>query len=149
MEFVTLSIILTVCFLTGSYIEKNHYKSIKERELRLYKSPVLTFGKAFSKSSKIKNSFLVSSSVVIGCDFFKVFVAAFRSMLGGNVATYESVLDRARREALLRIREQAIAQRANAVINVKLDTIILDAIEERRYIRVCVVAYGTAIEYVK
>jgi len=149
MDLLILIICLIVCYITGSRIEKNHYKKIKARELALYKSPYLSFGNAFSKSNKVKNSYLVSSSVVLGCDYFKAFLASLKNLFGGNVSVYESVLDRGRREALLRIREFALARKATAVINVKIETIMLDPLGTKQNPKVCITAYGTAIEYDK
>ncbi len=147
MDLLIVIVSLILCYITGNIIEKNHYKKIKARELKLYKSPCLTYGKSFSRSSKIKNAYLVSSSVVIGCDYFKSFLASLRNLFGGNVSAYESVLDRGRREALLRIREEAYKKRANAIVNTKIDTIMLDPLGTKQNPKVCVTAYGTAIEY--
>lgn len=147
MDLLIFIISLIICYFTGSKIEKNHYKSIKEREIKLYKSPCISYGKSIAKSPKIKNSFLVSASVVVGCDYFKSFLASLRNIFGGNVSAYESVLDRGRREAILRIRELAQARRANAIINTKIETIMLDPIGTKQNPKVCITAYGTAIEY--
>ncbi len=147
LDLLILILCLIICYATGSVIEKNHYKNIQERELKLYKTPFVTFGKSFASSPKIRKSYLVSSSVVIGCDYFKSFLAGLKNIFGGNVSAYESVLDRGRREVLLRIREIAAKNHANAIINVKIDTVMLDPIGTKTHPKVCVTAYGTAIEY--
>ena len=149
MDLLIIIICLVICYVTGSTIEKNHYKNIKAREIALYKSPYVTYGKSFSKNPKIKNSYLVSSSVVIGCDYFKSFLAGLRNLFGGNVSAYESVLDRGRREAILKIRETAFAKKASAIINIKIETVMLDPLGTNQNPKVCVTAYGTAIEYDK
>lgn len=148
-DLLIITISLIVCYFTGSTIEKKHYKSIRNREVALYKAPNVTYGKCFSKSNKISSSFLVSASIVIGCDYFKAFLAGLRNIFGGNVSAYESVLDRGRREAVLRMREYAAARNANAVINTKIETITLDPIGTSKNPKVCVTAYGTAIRYDK
>jgi len=149
MDLIIFITCLIICYFTGSIREKNHYKRIKAREIALYKSPCLTYGKSFSRSSKVKNARLVASSVVIGCDFFKSTLASLKNIFGGNVSVYESVLDRGRREALLKIRELARAYKASAVINVKIETVMLDPLGTSQNPKVCVTAYGTAIEYDK
>ena len=97
----------------------------------------------------MKNSQLVASSVVIGCDGFKSFLANLKNIFGGNVSAYELVLDRGRREAILRIREEAVKYKADLVMNLKIDTIMLDPIGTNTNPKVCITAYGTAIEYDK
>lgn len=149
MDLLIVITCLVICYFTGSTIEKNHYKKIKTREVALYKSPCMTYGKSFAKSPKIKNSYLVSGSVVIGCDYFKSFLAGLRNLFGGNVSAYESVLDRGRREAILRMREYARARSAHAIINTKIETVMLDPLGTKQNPKVCVTAYGTAIEYDK
>lgn len=149
MDLLIFITCLIICYFTGNIIEKGHYKKIKARELVLYKAPCVTYGKSISRNPKIRNCYLVSSSVVIGCDYFKAFLAGLRNLFGGNVSAYESVLDRGRREALLRIREQAQAKNANAIINVKIDTIMLDPLGTKQNPKVCVTAYGTALKYDK
>ena len=97
-------------------------------------------------SKPVKNAKLVSASVVIGCDYFKVFLASLRNIFGGNVSAYESVLDRGRREAILRIRESAYRMNADLVMNIKIETVMLS---EQTMSQVCITAYGTAVEYDK
>ena len=61
-------------------------------------------------------------SVVIGSDYFKTFAAGIRQVFGGNVGTFETLLDRARREAILRMKEQAVGLKASKIINMRLET---------------------------
>lgn len=149
MDFLLAIVILAFCYFSGSITEKNHYKSIRNRELSLFKQPYVSFAKKIGANKQVKNSFLVSASVVLGCDHFKAFIADLKSIFGGNVSTYESVLDRGRREAILRIRERARNNRANVVLNVKVDTVMLDPLGTSKHPKVCVTAYGTAVEYAK
>ena len=65
---------------------------------------------------------LVNGSVVVSVDYFKRFLAGLRQLIGGRVKSYESILDRARREAVLRLKADAIARGYNAVVNVRLET---------------------------
>ena len=120
MNSLSFIIIFTLCYFI--YRKKN----IRKREIALI---------------------LVASSVVIGCDYFREFIANLRNIFGGNVSTYESIMDRGRREALLRIREQALKQDANIVVNIKLETIILDPLGSKKHPKICLTAYGTAIKY--
>jgi uncharacterized protein YbjQ (UPF0145 family) len=149
MDLITLIIILTICYFTGKSIEKNHYKKIKERELLLIKKPYISFEKNFLVNKEVQSAQLVASTVVIGCDAFRAFLANLRNFMGGHVPTYEALLDRARREALLRIREAALRQGADIVINVKVDSITLDPIEYSKNPKTCITAYGTAIKYAR
>ena len=149
MELISAILILIFCFFTGKIIETNHYKSIRKRELKLFKKPYVTFAKNLGVNKKVKSVNLVSGSVVLGCDHFKAFVAELKNIFGGNVSSYESVLDRGRREAVLRMREQAYKNNADVILNVKIDTVMLMPIGTKHQPQVCVTAYGTAIKYAK
>ncbi|DAA85012.1 TPA: hypothetical protein CPT95_06660 [Candidatus Gastranaerophilales bacterium HUM_15] len=146
MDLLIAIALLIICYFTGRSREKKHYKSIREREVKLYKQPHINFSKNVNISQPVKNAQLVSASVVIGCDYFKVFLASLRNIFGGNVSAYESVLDRGRREAILRIRESAYRMRADLVMNIKIETVMLS---EQTMSQVCITAYGTAVEYDK
>lgn len=146
MDLLIAIALLIICYFTGRTREKKHYKSIREREVKLYKQPHINFSKNVNISQPVKNAQLVSASVVIGCDYFKVFLASLRNIFGGNVSAYESVLDRGRREAILRIRESAYRMRADLVMNIKIETVMLS---EQTMSQVCITAYGTAVEYDK
>lgn len=78
MDLLIAIALLIICYFTGRSREKKHYKSIREREEKLYKQPHINFSKNVNVSKPVKNAKLVSASVVIGCDYFKVFLASLR-----------------------------------------------------------------------
>ncbi|MGY8986795.1 MAG: YbjQ family protein, partial [Sphingomonadales bacterium] len=66
--------------------------------------------------------------------------------VGGNIKAYERLIQRARREALIRLKEESNIRGFNKIINVKFGNCqvsgkFLSAVE--------VVAYGTAIKILK
>ena len=145
-----LDLILKISSLfIGSHIEKKHYEDIKRREVALYKKPCISFSKKTINPARVANAQLVSGAVVVGCDSFKAFVAELKNFFGGDLSVYEPVLDRGRREAILRMREYALALDADVVINTKIETVVLDPFENTQNPRVSIIAYGTAIKYVK
>ena len=77
---------------------------------------------------------------MIASDYFKTFGAQLKRIFGGRLRTYETLIERARREAIQRMRSQAAAHGADIVMNVRLETsrIIKSAVE--------VIAYGTAVK---
>ena len=91
---------------------------------------------------------MVYAGVVVSSDYFRRMLAAIRNFFGGNIRSYETLLDRARREAVLRLKEQAAEKGANAVLNFKLETASLGNIHQPQQGgavgTVEVLAYGTA-----
>jgi len=49
----------------------------------------------------------VSGNVVIAMDYFKKIIANLKSLVGGSLDSYETMLERARREAIVRMLKQA------------------------------------------
>ncbi|MDX1509023.1 MAG: heavy metal-binding domain-containing protein [Woeseiaceae bacterium] len=108
-------------YFVGSYLERRHFKSIQEREQALHGFPVTSF-EALPPNWHVERAELVTGSVVVSLDYFKRVIAGLRGIIGGRVKTYEPLLERARREALLRMNESAKANGYDAVINVRLET---------------------------
>lgn len=114
-------ILILLAYVVGTILEKKHFQSIKARETALHGYPVTTF-KGVPDAWKVGRAELVSGNVVISLDYFKRIIAGLRGIIGGRVKTYEPLLDRARREAMLRMVESAKDAGFDAVINVRLET---------------------------
>ncbi|MGB5492465.1 MAG: heavy metal-binding domain-containing protein [Woeseiaceae bacterium] len=114
-------IVLMAAYFIGSTIEKRHFASIREREDAIHGFPVVSFD-TMPDDWHAESSDLVTGSIVISLDYFKRVIAGLRGLIGGRIKTYEPLLERARREALLRMTESARKQGFDAVFNVRLET---------------------------
>ena len=114
-------VLLIIGYVAGTIAERRHYASIRQREKDLIGLPAVTF-EEIPEGWSAGRCGLVSGSVVISLDYFKRFLAGFRNLIGGRLRSYESLLDRARREAVLRLKEDARANGFDAVLNVRLET---------------------------
>ena len=115
-------LMLLLAFFTGSWIEKRHFQDIRRREAEFRAAiPAVTFG-TIPEAWAVEKGGLVTGSVVVSLDYFKRFLAGLRALVGGRIKAYEPLLDRARREAQLRMLANAREQGFNAVINVRLET---------------------------
>ena len=112
---------LLLAYFIGSAIEKRHFRRIREREEALHGFPVVSFD-TMPEDWNASSAVLVTGSIVISLDYFKRVIAGLRGLVGGRIKTYEPLLERARREALLRMSEQAREQGYDAVFNVRLET---------------------------
>ena len=140
-------LILIGAYLIGSYIEKRHFRKIIEREKALEGFPIATFA-AMPSKWQVTGVEMVSGNVVVSLDYFKRVIAGLRTIIGGRVKTYEPLLDRARREALLRMAEVAKKRGYDAVMNVRLETSRLaNATGKGKGIAgVEMLAFGTAVK---
>ncbi|NQY03486.1 MAG: YbjQ family protein [Halieaceae bacterium] len=144
---IQLAVFLTLLclgYVFGSRTEHKHYESIREREEQLRQLVVLTSRLPLAGQLN-HEARLVAGNVVISVDFFKSVLASLRNLVGGNVNAYESLLDRARREAVLRLQAAAKEQGAEAVINLKFETSRVSGNASQGLGLVEVLAYGTAM----
>ena len=84
-------------------------------------------------------------SVVVSIDHFKRFLSAFRQFFGGEMKSYSSVIDRGRREAILRMTEAA--PDASMFRNWRLETSSISKGGGKAVGCAEVVAYATAVRF--
>lgn len=141
LEPGVLLALLAVGFFAGRAIERRHYASIRAREKQY--ADVLAFMMRFPPDRvTAQQAFLVTGTVVVSADYFKSFVAGLRNLFGGRFRAYESLMERARREALLRLKAEARRRGARLVVCVRFET---TTITSGWAPSIEVFAYGTAL----
>jgi len=125
----------------GSRHERQHLAqlSIAEQEL----SHIMVSSERFYVPKLAANTEgeLVLGSVVIAQDYFKMIIARVLSIFGKNLTTYETLLDRARREAIVRMRTEAQAKGYNYIYGLRLEVSNINQLGSM----VEAIAYGTAV----
>ena len=143
-DIIVFAILLGLGYFFGRYYENRHYKSILKREIE-YQKILLIASRIPPVGEKYQGSSLVMGSVVISVDYFKRVLASLRSLFGGRIVSYESLIDRARREAILRMKKQASTMGADKVFNIKFETSSISKSARGAIGSVEVLAYGTAL----
>ena len=143
MDIIVVLALLIVGYGTGRYAELRHYKSIIRREQEYH--DILAIASKHLPDGVRGDTRLVVGSVVISVDFFKRFVAGLRSLVGGRVTSYELLLDRTRREAVLRMKREVRAFDAKMIFNIKYETASISKGRKNAVGSVEVLAYGTAL----
>lgn len=135
-------LLLAVGYFVGRLLERRHYASIRRREREL-RSVVAITTRFVPEGVTAQGATLVSGGVVVSSDYFKTFVAGFRNLVGGRFRGFESLLERARREAILRMKQQAREHGSSLVIGVRIHT---TRVAGSQTPSVEVIAFGTALE---
>ena len=112
--------LLLLAWFTGRYAERRHYRSLKNREREMADMLVTDLKTFPGGADPSRGGELVQGQAVIATDYLKTFLASLRNIFGGEVKSYESLLQRARREAILRMMAQARGRGYNAVCNIRL-----------------------------
>ncbi len=132
----------------GRIAERNHFASLEKREREIGARFSITDLRTYPGGARAGSvPVLVTGHACISSDYFKSFVAKLRKIIGGELRTYESLMQRARREAVLRMLEQSHALGFDAVCNVRLEGFDLGGAHLRKQggvISVSVLASGTA-----
>ena len=144
IDLIIFLTLLALGYGAGTWAEKRHYRSIAQREDATITLPAVTLKSVAVPEDRIRASRLVVGSAVISVDYFKRILAGLRNIFGGKVKSYESLVDRARREAVLRMKE--MAGDATVIVNVRIETAAIGKQSKRKNIG-CLeaVAYGTAL----
>jgi len=143
-QILIVVILVSLGYFFGRRAEQKHFKSLIERETVMIQLPAMA-SRMPPQDSQYEQR-LVSGNVVIANDYFKTFVAGLRNLFGGKISTYETLLDRGRREAVLRMKDQAQQFGADLVFNVKYETSSISGQDSRKMPIIEVHAYGTALK---
>jgi len=131
--------------IIGKAIELHHFRRLEERE-KMFSHIVVTNLKTVPPQYEHAEPILVMGSAVIATDYFKVFAAGLRTLFGGEMKSYVTLMERARREAMLRMLEQAAQQGATAVWNIRYETSTTGGQQRKKPGGVEILAYGTALK---
>ncbi len=136
-------------YFTGTAIERRHFRNLRVRENAFRRFLTVTFPYV-PEDREVVASELVTGSVVVSIDHFKRFLAGLRMLFGGRITAYETLLDRGRREAIMRLKENSRQRGFQAVINLRLETSRLASSRgDRGTAGVEVLAFGTALRFGK
>ena len=149
MELLVLlvtPVMLLGAWISGGMLERWHLKSLLLLESG--SSGVLTITiEDLPPDWHVESCELVMGNVVISQDYFKRVAASIKSIFGGNIGVLEPLLERARREALIRMKGVAHARGYDTIINVRIETATLASSRGngKGTAGVEILAFGTAI----
>ena len=109
---ITLYLLYKIC----GFVESEHLEYIRSREDK-YKHIEMHCVEPEDYQGR---TVACSQNVVIAVSQFKSMVASIINIFGGSIPAYESLLDRARREAILRLIEKN--PKATGFANLRVDT---------------------------
>ena len=137
--------LIALGYFCGTWAERRHYRSIEAREKALVGLPAITAKNVDADDADVADAKMVYGSVVVSNDYFKRILASLRNIFGGRVKSYETLVDRARREAMLRMKEAA--PDATIILNVRLETSTIGRRANQKGMvgSVEAMAYGTAL----
>jgi len=137
---------LSLGLFVGGYIERKHFADLDRRE-EATRNMLVTQIKTYPAMGFEKQPTFLCSEVVISSDYLKTFLSSIRKFFGGELKSFRTILERARREALLRLKEDARRQGYDAICNVRLETAAIagkGAGSKNKVMMASIIATGTA-----
>ena len=138
--------LLVIGYTFGQRRETRHLRLLDQREAMLTGLMALPIEK-IPGLDPLTPPQLVTGTVCVSIDYFKRFASAMRGLVGGQLSSYETVIDRARREAVLRMKEEAHSMGYDIIVAVRVETsqIANSNSDGKGTAGMEVVAYGTAM----
>jgi uncharacterized protein YbjQ (UPF0145 family) len=124
----------------AAWFERRHLASMSAREKPLQGIRVNT--SKTLPNCEPEGCTLLIGSVVVAHDYFRTLIIVVRRFIGGNIKPYERLVQRGRREALIRLKEEAEMRGIDQVVNIRFGT---SAVTGRFLHAIEMVAYGTGI----
>ena len=146
LVYIIPLILLVGGLIIGTWLERRHFASIREREATFAHYPAVST-KSLETDRVVAEARLVVTSTVVSLDYCKRFLAKLRNIFGGRIRSYESLLDRAKRETILRLKESA--PDFHRIVNLRIETSNIVSVHNRKKSMggVEVLASGTAVRY--
>ena len=110
-----------IALVVAPILERRHYADLEEREASVRGLVVHDLSSAVVATGRVRPR-MVTGSVVMGVDWWKGLMLMLVNLVGGGVPSVDRVMARARREAILRMAEEAQALGAVEVVNTRLET---------------------------
>ena len=122
----------------------------REASLResLGRDPLTTIDGGYR--SDVTSSGIVWAGVVFGPSHWHLLIGWFNNLIGGSIDMFQKIVSAGRAEAMQRLRENAIDNGWDDVINVRIDTADMAPQGAQKAVKaVEVFAYGTGVKYTK
>jgi uncharacterized protein YbjQ (UPF0145 family) len=147
INLVPFLLLIALGLFVGGHIERRHFRLLDQREAE-NGSFLITQLKSypFAVAGPSAPSIFFGEAV-ISSDYLKSFLGGIRKIFGGEMRSYQSLLVRARREALQRLVEDARRQGYNAVCNVRYYSTDISGASKSRKKAVMVTLLASATAY--
>lgn len=131
--------------LVGGLLEWRHFRRLDAAEAAA-KDILVTNLKEVPDPDSVRQASLVGGQVVIATDYFKTLATFLRNLVGGEMKAAQSMMSRARREAILRMIDEGRRLGAKEIWNVRFAFCNISQMSGNKgAMSVEVYAYGTAI----
>ena len=127
--------------IAGNWYQAKKFKQLEERVHSFGPDNLTTLR---SSPGPVVDSGLVTAGLIVSVSWWQLLMGWLKGILGGNIKTWDRILDWGRAEAQQRLREEAKKRGFTNVLNMRLETSILTT-QKGRSTSIEILAYGTGI----
>ena len=133
-------------FAAGNWIASRHEARLTQRSQAVAGIRMTDMKRLLDAVEGPQPPMLVVSEITLGVDHFRGFLGNLKNIFGGEVKSFQTTLDRARREVIMRLLEQTQANGYNAVANLRVEFVDIsgNATMAQKAASVSILASGTA-----
>jgi uncharacterized protein YbjQ (UPF0145 family) len=135
--------LLALGYFFGRMNEARHFRYLDQREAEL---AYISVSNTKQVPDGMSVSQFVDGNVVVSIDYFKRILAGIRAIFGGRINSYATLVERARREAVVRMKIQAEQSGMTHISNLRLETASVYKNAKTNIGSLEVYAYGTAVK---
>ena len=147
IQLVVFMGLVLLGLIVGQASEQAHLANLRAREKQMAYFTVTDIKTFPEDVNMLMAAQIVVAEAVIATDYLKTLLASLRNLFGGEVRSLQTLMQRARREALLRLKEQAAAGGYNAICNLRLESADIGGLSTRRGVPMAsILASGTAFQ---
>ncbi len=145
MDLLIQIILLPIGIIFGGMAQRRHHRSLDAREA--VSAVRVDNRKVIERPDEVTDATMVIGQVVIATDYWKTLTTRLRNLVGGEMKAANQLMDRGRREAILRLCDEAKRLGATEVWNIRLESCNIGMMRGKvgGSMQVEVFAYGTAI----
>lgn len=126
----TFVFLIALGLFVGGATERRHLRALSQREAALAGIRISQL-RSFPDHAGELEPTLLCAEVVISSDYLKTFLGNLRKIFGGELRSFQTLMERARREVQLRLQEEAQRRGYNAICNLRLETVDLAGRERK------------------
>ena len=138
-------------WLYGNYYQGQKIKQLNAREsafIAQHGEDNIHTVSELIPAKTINSCGLVMANISVGTSWWQTLIGRLHTIIGGNITMFDRVLYYGRKEALQRLREQALHQGWDNVVNVRLETArIVSSNNDDKGSAYEILAYGTGIRH--
>jgi uncharacterized protein YbjQ (UPF0145 family) len=135
---------LLLGLIAGTVAEQSHLRSLADRERAAAGLPVTSFRTPPAEAARGR---LFTAEVTLSADYMRSYLSTLRKLIGGRLRGLDRLAARARREAILRLKEQAAEAGCAGLCGLRVESVDIGRSLRRKHVVAMITEIASATGY--